>query len=166
MESEMIEKKTVERYLKIKARSSDLSSSDNERDTARRICEKIEQEYPGIKEVAAAYEAGVHVPPESETTAEQRAEAYQDTWKDKLREWFTDTVDQVTRGLSIVDVIDEDVEVEITSNTKTIHVKIKIPVDSALEVAEETGGSLQEYARLVGMRVGRELAEAFADSGY
>jgi hypothetical protein len=162
----MIEQKAIEKYLKIKARASDSSSSDNERDIARRICEKIEKEYPGIEEVAAAYKAGVHIPPESEATAEQRAEAYQDTWKDKLREWFTDTVDQVTRGLSLVDVIDEDVEVEITSNTRTVHVKIKIPIDSALEVADETGGSLQEYARLIGMRVGRELSEAFAESGY
>jgi|TARA_R110000751_G_scaffold242355_3_gene342759 hypothetical protein len=157
----MIERKVMERYLKIKTRSSDESSSDNERAIAARICEKIEAEYPGIAETAAAYQAA-----QKEPDATLRAQSYEDTWRDKLREWLTETVEQVTRGLSIVEVVDEDVDVEITSNTRTVHIKIKIPVDSALDVAEETGGSLQEYARLVGLRVGRELAGAFEDSGY
>tara|TARA_R100000664_G_C2686636_1_gene92405 strand:+ start:195 stop:695 length:501 start_codon:yes stop_codon:yes gene_type:complete len=166
----MIEQKAIERYLKVKARATDTSSSENERDIAGKICARIEKQYPGIKEIAAEFDRIRSMGPETETyyqeAASARAQSYEETWRDKLRDWFTETVDQVTRGLSLVDVIDEEVDVEITSNTRTVHVKIRIPIDSALDVAEETGGSLQEYARLIGHRVGRDLAKAFEDSGY
>jgi hypothetical protein len=166
----MIEQKAIERYLKVKTRATDTSSTENERKIARKICARIEEQYPGIQDIAAEFDRIRSMGPETETSYQEaestRAQAYEETWRDKFRDWFTETVDQVTRGLSLVDVIDEEVNVEITSNTRTVHVKIQIPIDSALGVAEETGGSLQEYARLIGHRVGQDLAKAFEDSGY
>ena len=165
-----IDPSKVERYRKVQARAEDPSSAEAERKAARRVCANMRKRYPGIERAAAggSGEGGADTPFASDSwpTAEQRSQSFQDTWKDKLRDWFTDTVEQVSRGLSVVEIIDEDVAVEITSNTRTIHVKVKIPWESAEEVADQMGGSLEEYARLVGLRVGRDLAEAFESLDY
>jgi hypothetical protein len=58
------------------------------------------------------------------------------------------------------------VKITIEADQKTVNVSIKIPVSVALEVAENSGGSLGEFSRLVGVRLGNELAKAFEESGY
>jgi hypothetical protein len=75
-------------------------------------------------------------------------------------------VEQVSEGLSITNVVQRQVKITIESDAKTVKISIKIPVDVALQVAEDSGGSLGEFSRLIGVRLGNELAQAFAKSGY
>jgi len=75
-------------------------------------------------------------------------------------------LDEVTLGFALSELISEVVDLEIESNTRTVHIKASFPIESAYEAAEMTGGSLDEYARLVGAKIGSELAAAFRASGY
>ena len=59
----------------------------------------------------------------------------------------------------------ETTDIEILNNTRTLYIKVRIPVE-VLEDALAAHGSLTEYAHLVGAFVGAELADAFEDSGY
>ncbi len=72
----------------------------------------------------------------------------------------------MTLGFALSELISEVVDLEIESNTRTVHIKASFPIESAYEAAEMTGGSLDEYARLVGAKIGSELAAAFRASGY
>jgi len=155
----MIDPARVERYSKINKRVMDQSSSENERVTARRVCAKMRKDYPGIHKAAIAFD-------ESEAVVEPEWEEESLNWRTGLREWFRDTVSQVARGLSQADRIEEDVITDIRFDPERIVIITTIPMQSAMESAEDTGGSLQEYARLVGLRVGRDLSDLFEESGY
>jgi len=95
-------------------------------------------------------------PPEAQTA----------NWRKKFGQFIQDVVEQVSEGLTITNVVQRRVKISIEANEKTINVSIKIPVSVALEVAENSGGSLGEFSRLVGVRLGNELAKAFEASGY
>jgi hypothetical protein len=56
-------------------------------------------------------------------------------------------------------MVRQDAEVSIHSNTRTLHIHIRIPLDALTRAAEFSGGSLEEYSRMVGVLVGNRLAE-------
>lgn len=85
--------------------------------------------------------------------------------KNVAAELLGDTLDGIADGLSLVDQINEEVNVRISDTRKTITVKVTFPVELAADVYEEQG-DLEEFSRLVGVKVGADLAQAFRDSGY
>lgn len=87
-------------------------------------------------------------------------------WRQRVGQFLQDVVDQVSEGLSITNIVQRQVKITIDSDPKVVKISIKIPVDVALQVAEDSGGSLGEFSRLIGVRLGNELAQAFAKSGY
>lgn len=163
----MIDPARVRRYRSVLTRSVDPSSTPSERETAKRVCANMEAKYPDIEFYAAQPEPEAAPPhPEPPKGPPRQEGPPKSDWKGTLRDWFTETVGQVSRGLSLSDRIDDDVIVEIHANKRTVHVHVKIPLEDALDAADDAGGSLQEYARLIGLKVGQELAQAFEDSGY
>jgi hypothetical protein len=104
--------------------------------------------------------------PEPVPAPEQPGEEPSLNWRQKVGQFLQDVVDQVSEGLSITNVVQRQVKITIESDAKTVKISIKIPINVALQVAEDSGGSLGEFSRLVGVRLGSELAQAFAKSGY
>jgi len=91
-----------------------------------------------------------------------------DRWeklKNVAAEWLGDALNEVADGLSIIEQINEEVSVNISNTHKTVTVKITFPVYLAQEIYDEQG-TLAEFSRLVGVKVGEDLAQAFKDSGY
>jgi hypothetical protein len=84
-------------------------------------------------------------------------------------EWLGDTLsglaDEVADGLSLVAQVEEKVKVNISNTRRTITVKVNFPMEVANDVLLEQG-SLDEFSRLVGVKVGAELAQAFRDAEY
>ena len=105
-------------------------------------------------------------PPEPTAPPEPPREETPLNWRQRVGQFLQDVVEQVSEGLSITNVVQRQVKITIESDAKTVKISIKIPVDVALQVAEDSGGSLGEFSRLIGVRLGNELAQAFAKSGY
>jgi acyl CoA:acetate/3-ketoacid CoA transferase len=187
-----LNEKVIDRYRKFHAVATNAASAENEKIIARRRMEVLEKEYPGIG--AAAYWSAERAaetaedwvnrargrPPPREAPRRPRTyrvepepaepaespETQTPNWRKKFGQFIQDVVEQVSEGLSITNVVQRRVKITIEADQKTVNVSIKIPVSVALEVAENSGGSLGEFSRLVGVRLGNELAKAFEESGY
>jgi hypothetical protein len=85
--------------------------------------------------------------------------------KNVAAEWIGDTLEEVADGLNLVEQINEEVNVRISDTSKTVTVKVTFPVELVREIYEEHG-NLDEFSRLVGVKMGEDLAQAFRDSGY
>ena len=91
-----------------------------------------------------------------------------DRWeriKNVASEWLGDTLQQVAEGFTLVERINEEVVVGASNTRKTVTVKVTFPVELAREVFEETG-SLEEFSRLIGVKVGEDLALAFKQADW
>jgi len=171
----------VDRYRKVRRMEQDGGASEGERLNARRLRQRMEAEHPGIRQAAAQadarertpqspngapstdgpgpYETGYYGPPREAAPAGGG-------WGDRLRSFIQAAADEVGMAFHLQDLIRQDVEVEVRSNSRTLHVHVRIPLDGLERAAGYTGGSLQEYARLVGVRVGTQLGALFQREGY
>jgi hypothetical protein len=168
----MFSVRQLEKYLKLRERVTDPSSTPNEQGTARRICAKMRANTPGIHEAALAYQVQ-QAREAQQAQGEDAGGGYPSgptgagvDWKSTLKDWFADTVSQVARGLSQADKIERDVAIDVRFESDRVVVVTEIPLQAAIAAAREAGGSLQEYARLVGLQIGRDLSEVFEDHGY
>jgi len=186
--------KLAQRYRSLKAMEEAPSAAQNERTMAGRIRRAMEAKHPGIANAATAQEDGStkgndpNAPGGSYdsgafggvysarardqqaafTAAQQAAQAAagRSGWASKLGAFVRGALDEVTLGFALSELVSEVIDLEIESNTRTVHIKVSLPIESAYEAAEMSGGSLDEYARLVGAKIGNELAAAFRASGY
>lgn len=164
----------VDRYRKLVRMERDPGATPGERDNARRLRARMEAQHPGIRQAAAAaeraereaaeapgdpvpgpYDTGAYGPPRP-----QRPHPNQPNWGDRLRSFVQAAMDEVGASFTLSDMVRQDAEVEIRSNTRTLHIHVRIPLDGLTQAAEFTGGSMEEYSRLVGLRVGNKLAAA------
>jgi len=170
------------RYRKIRAMAADTGAAAAERATARRLLHRMEAEHPTIRSVVAQEEARERVDAASKAApqpaqdgpgpydtgyygpgrATTRAEA---PWVDRVRSFVRAAVDEVGLSFTVADLIRQDVEIKVSRNRRTVHVHVRIPVESLEDAADHTGGPLDEYARLVGARVGSTLSDLFRRSG-
>jgi hypothetical protein len=162
----------VERYRKLVRMERDTSTTNGERDNARRLRQRMEREHPSIQRAASQAEKREQAPRESvpgpyDTGAygpsrarpeEPPPETEGPRWGDRLRSFVQAAMDEVGTSFTISDMIRQDVEVEMRSNTRTLHVHVRIPLDALNRAADFSGGSLEEYSRLVGIYVGNHLA--------
>lgn len=163
--------KELERYVKLRIRADDPSSAASERETARVLAAKMEVKYPGIRDAGEAWrraQAGDAPGPGPATggpagrAGSPGGSGPAGSWGDLLRDWFVNTVDQVTRGLSITDSIERAVPVTVTVKPRFVYVSVKIPIESMEAALSQSGAEPEEYCRLVGQKVGRELQNALA----
>ena len=63
-------------------------------------------------------------------------------------------------------LVEESVDIKITGHGSQVKVTIEFPIEAAWAASDMAGGRIEEYARLIGNRIGVELAEAFRQSGY
>jgi len=184
--------KLTQRYLSLKAMEEAPSAAENERNMAGRIRRAMEAKHPGIEAEASKLANGsasdLHAPGGSYDSgsfggvysaraqaqnaafaaAQQAAHAAagRSGWASKLGAFVRGALDEVTLGFALSELVNDVIDLEIDSNSRTVHIKVSLPIESAYEAAEMTGGSLDEYARLVGTKIGNELAAAFRASGY
>jgi hypothetical protein len=165
--------KELERYVKLRIRADDPSSAASERETARVLAAKMEVKYPGIRDAGEAWRRAqsggaspgpaTGAPSGPSGRAGGSAGAGQSgSWGDLLRDWFVNTVDQVTRGLSVTDSIEKEVPVTVTVKPKFVYIAVKIPIESMESALSRSGAEPEEYCRLVGQKTGRELHNALA----
>ena len=158
----MIDPSKLERYLKLRKRATDQSSAEQERKTAKHACARMRQKYVGIHAASIQLERELNTP-EPPWDIDQ---PNQRDWKDNLRDWLKDTVSQVVTGLSQADKIEQDITTDFNVTDSFITIQVEIPVESALEASQHFSGSLEEYARLIGLRVGRDLTDYFEELGH
>jgi len=163
--------KELERYVKLRIRADDSSSAASERETARLLAAKMEVKYPGIREAGEAWrraQSGEAPGPgpaaggPSGRAGGPAGAGQPGSWGDLLRDWFVNTVDQVTRGLSVTDSIEKEVPVTVTVKPRFVYVAVKIPIESMESALSRSGAEPEEYCRLVGQKAGRELHNALA----
>lgn len=162
----------VDRYRKLRRMERDAGASPGERDNARRLRERMEREHPNIRRAASQaaqreqaprepvpgpYDTGSYGPPRPRA-AEPPPEPDRPRWGDRLRSFVQTAMDEVGASFTLSDMVRQDTEVEIRSNTRTLHIHVRIPLDGLTRAAEFSGGSLEEYSRMVGVLVGSRLA--------
>ena len=150
----------------------DSGASPGERDNARRLRERMEREHPNIRRAASQadqreqaprepvpgpYDTGSYGPARARP-ADPPPESQGPGWGDRLRSFVQAAMDEVGASFTISDMVRQDVEVEMRSNTRTLHIHVRIPLDGLNRAADFSGGSLEEYSRLVGVYVGNHLA--------
>ena len=160
----------IERYRKLLRLERDAGAAPGERDNARRLRERMEREHPNIRQAAAqanereqTAQEPVPGPYDTGTYGRRRpAEPPQERqgpgWGDRIRSFVENVAHEVGASFTISDMVQQDVEVEIRSNTRTLHVHVRIPLDALNRAADFSGGSLEEYSRLVGVYVGNHLS--------
>ena len=132
-----------EKYKKLRIRAQDPSSPATEREIAKNAYLAMEQKYPGIEAEAQRAESA-----EKEGTLP--------SWRDAFRDFVQQTLSDVTDGLTQAHRIDQEVAVKSAYRGDELILRVSIPF-GAVERAESED-SLEEYARLVGLRVGRGLS--------
>ena len=173
----------IGRYRKVLRMERDAGASEGERANARRLRQRMEAEHPGIRQAAAQAEAQERVDaqgrPENGGPMRDGPGPY-DTgyygppkprpsgpgWGDRLRDFVQAAVDEVGVAFHLTDLIRQDVEIEVRDNRRTMHIHVRIPIDGLERASDFTGGSLQEYARLIGVQVGGRLGEVLRRRGY
>lgn len=175
----------IDRYRKLLRVERDGGASPGERDNARRLRLRMEQQHPGIRQAAVQaeaqervdaeaprggggpttdgpgpYDTGYYGPPKARPTYEAPG------WGDRIRTFVQAAVDEVGVAFHLTDLIRQDVEIDVQANRRTLHVHVRIPIDGLERAADFTGGSLQEYARLIGVQVGGRLSDALRRRGY
>jgi len=162
----------VERYRKLIRMERDTSTTQGERDNARRLRQRMEREHPSIQRAASQAEKREQAPrepvpgpydtgsygPARARPAEPSPETEGPRWGDRFRSFVQAAMDEVGASFTISDMVRQDVEVEMRSNTRTLHIHVRIPLDALNRAADFSGGSLEEYSRLVGICVGDHLA--------
>ena len=159
----------TDRYRKLRRMESDNGATPPERDTARRLRQRMESAHPGIRQAAAQADAREHVGSVSEEGDPGGPGPYETGYYgpprttgagfgDRLRSFVQSAMDEVGTTFTLSDMVRQDVDIEVRSNTRTLHIHVRIPLDALDRVSDFTGGSLQEYARLVGVRVGSHLS--------
>ena len=173
-------KNPQERWQKLRAMENDNGASPTEKQTARNLRERLEAMHPGVgekpKEGTTPFDRQQWTeapPPPPDTSGRVHpGEAWGgkapsgQRWYNRGADMFKAAMEEVTRGFALNQMVREHADIEIEGNTRTIHIHVRLPLDEVTEIAEMSGGSLQEYARLVGLLVGAELAATFKDSGY
>ena len=165
-----------ERWQKLYNMEHDRGATDNEKSTARKLREKLEEKHPEVRqswrekpdepdfsgrvppgEGPGPFDAGDGLP--SDTPEGWRGAAA------KAADWLRSAMAEAAKGITLNQLARDYTEVEIEGNTRTIHIHVRLPVDVVDDVFETQGAeAVQEYARLVGALVGAELAGAFSDA--
>jgi len=164
----------VGRYRKVLRMEQDAGASAGERDNARRLRQRMEAEHPGIRQSAAQAEARERVgdavdPPASDGPGPYETGYYGPprppggSFGDRIRSFVQSAMDEVGSAFTLSDMIRQDVDIEVQSNTRTLHIHVRIPLDALDRASDFTGGSLQEYARLVGVQVGGYLSSVLRE---
>jgi hypothetical protein len=164
----------VGRYRKVLRMEQDAGASAGERDNARRLRQRMEAEHPGIRQAATRAAAQEGVDDAEKVGASDGPGPYETGYYgpprpqggglgDRLRSFVQAAMDEVGSAFTLSDMIRQDVDIEIQSNTRTLHVHVRIPLDALDRAADFTGGSLQEYARLVGVQVGGYLSSVLRE---
>lgn len=165
----------IDRYRKLLRMERDSGASQGERDNARRLRTKMEHAHPSIRVAAAQaaareaprtdtepmpgpYETGSYGPP--------RPTRPEPTPIDRLRSFFQAAVDEVGASFTLQDMVRQDIELDVRANTRTIHLHIRIPLEGLDRAEAFTGGSLEEYSRLIGVRVGSFLSRFLREDAY
>jgi NAD+--asparagine ADP-ribosyltransferase len=170
-----------ERWQKLYNMEHDKGATDNEKKTARKLREKLETKHPDTRQSwrerrqspTTQGECRQEKDPGPYDAGEGRGSPVADDsegWRGaaaKATEWLRSAVSEAAKGITINQLARDYTDVEIEGNTKTIHIHVRIPVDVVSDLYETQGSDdLQEYARLVGLIAGTELAEALRESGY
>lgn len=167
---------SVERYRKLRRLEQDAAAAPGERENARAARLRLEQQQPGIRQAVAQAEAQEVIDAQAPRTGAEGPGPYETGyygppraagggWGDRLRTFVQAAVDEVGVAFTLTDMIRQDVEIDVRTNRRTVHVHIRIPLDSLDQAASFTGGSLHEYARLVGVQVGGRLSDLFRRQG-
>ena len=95
-----------------------------------------------------------------------RAAQMQGGWAARVGTFVKGAIHEVNAGLSVSRLVEESVDIKITGHGSQVKVTIEFPIEAAWAASDMAGGRIEEYARLIGNRIGVELAEAFRQSGY
>lgn len=163
-----INEKHIERYKKLRATEADATGDPNEKATAQRIRQRMESDHPGIEKAAGfgnpfadkpmpdAYTSGspwvADTPPQDFSFGQKAA-----SWARNLASDFLNSVD-------LAHMARLDAEIDIHSNTRTVHIHCKVPVDALYDAAERSGGNIDEYAQRIGQLIAQDLATAFREA--
>ena len=174
---------SLDRYRKILAMERNASASKGERDNARRIRLRMEKEDPTLfaqAELEEAQERAQRAEKDREDAWQRRTQAERQAREEQRRVWqgrvaglgarvadfLQDAVDSVAHGLSVIDRVEEHADIEVEVNSRSMHIHLSMAVDDVLDVADDPTVSLEEYTRLVGIRVGQELLATLREAGY
>ena len=164
-----------ERWQKLYNMEHDKGATDNEKRTARKLREKLEEKHPEARqswrEKQEDFDFSGRVSPgegPGPFDAGDGLPADENGWRGaaaKAADWLRSAMAEAAKGITLNQLARDYTEVEIEGNTRTIHIHVRLPVDVVDDVFETQGAdAVQEYARLVGALVGAELGAAFAEA--
>ena len=167
----------TDRYRKLRAMEQNTGSTPNEKQTARKLREGMERDFPGIAQQAdweEREERGDELPGPYDGSGAFggiggelfRAAQMQGGWAARVGSFVKGAIHEVNAGLSVSRLVEESVDIEIDGQGSLVKVTVEFPIEAAWAASEMSGGRVEEYARLIGNRIGAELAEAFRQSGY
>lgn len=158
-----MEEKLLDRYLKVKALSEDPGTSSGERAAARRTLDRMEESHEGIARAAMQHQekkskaASASAPRAQTTTPKAPAgpTGIPGNWENIFRYafGFAETVREVVTEVTEVqygtELAEDFVDVQGKSRRDAVHITIKLPHETLMEVQELNSFQKQAFRQAV-----------------
>lgn len=179
----------IQRFRALRAMANHPQTPATEKDTARRILDKMRSEYPGIEQaadLADAIEQGQWTGADAAGAAGAASQAGPQRrkrkapraspppppppspppppgpdWRSKFTSWVRDFVSEVGQGLSISTLAEREVPVQITERPQTIIVQAQISEHTLRRASYLANDDLTDFFRAVGDLVAQELIDRY-----